>query len=70
MNELQANPTGCEEASMLSREKYIPCNSPAARLIYSSRDNRTYRMCDGCADHAIHNRGMEDRGPFISRSPT
>ena len=61
---LEAKPDCCEEASMLSREFYIPCNQPAVRLVYHSRDKRTYRMCEGCADHNLRNRGGEDRGPY------
>jgi hypothetical protein len=49
----------CEEASMLSRESYIPCGQPAKKVLHSPRDGRDYNMCEPCADH---NRG---RGMFI-----
>lgn len=28
------------------------------------RDEATYRMCGGCADHNVKNRGAEDMGPY------
>lgn len=54
---------------MLSREKYIPCNAPAEKLVHSPRDNRTYRMCLPCADHNAR-RGMKivDSYPPIGSS--
>ncbi len=61
--ELKAGPGRCEEASPLSGEKYIPCNAPAERLMYSPQDKRTYRMCGPCADHNLR-RGMRDEGPY------
>ncbi len=60
--ELKALPRGCEEASSLSAERYIPCNAPATRLI-RNRDG-VYRMCDACANHNVRNRGATDEGPF------
>lgn len=58
--ELKAAEGRCEEASLMSREFYIPCNQPATTFVYHSRDKRSYRMCDACAWHNIKNReGVE-----------
>ena len=62
--ELKARPNGCEEAALISQGFYIPCNISATRNIYHSRDKRTYRMCDMCADHNVKRRGAEDQGPY------
>jgi hypothetical protein len=64
--DLKAKDHCCEEASPMSRDFYIPCNQPAARLVYLKVDRATYRMCEACADHNIRNRGGEDRGPYTS----
>ena len=64
--ELKAAPDRCEEASPLSREKYIPCNAPAVAIIYHDRDRREYRMCAPCADHNVRNRGGKMVGPYKS----
>lgn len=53
---LKASPTGCEEASPLSGEAYIPCNAPAVHLV-KTRDPKPYRMCAACAHHNTSNRG-------------
>lgn len=50
----------CEEASMASVNFYIPCTRPAKRAVYHLNDDATYRMCNGCADHNIRNRGGEE----------
>ena len=47
----------CQEASILSRETYIPCNAPAVAIVHHDRDGRSYYMCHPCADHNIRNRG-------------
>lgn len=47
----------CEEASMFSKEKYIPCGSIATFVIYHRKDNRSYFMCTLCAFHNVTNRG-------------
>jgi hypothetical protein len=47
----------CQEASTLSREKYIPCFAPAVAIVYSPRDRRPYWMCGNCANHNLSNRG-------------
>lgn len=57
MNQLKAKDGCCEEASVFSREVYIPCNQPATQVLYSSRDKRKYRMCEPCA-HDNLKRGM------------
>lgn len=64
MTELVASPNCCEEAHPTSGEKYIPCNRLATTLIYSPVDQRTMRMCSGCAYHSVKNRGMQDMGPY------
>lgn len=63
---LVAAPGGCEEASVHSVLFYIPCNTPAARRVWSPRDSREYRMCAPCAFHNVHNRGCEDRGEWAA----
>jgi Zn finger protein HypA/HybF involved in hydrogenase expression len=50
----------CEEASVLSKESYIPCGAPATKLVYHRKDRRTYPMCPPCASHNIRNRGGEE----------
>lgn len=65
--DLKASPNGCEEASQASVQSYIPCNQPAVALIWSERDQRTYRMCAACADHNVRNRGMTHVGDFHAR---
>lgn len=60
-----AKPDHCEEASPYSSMCYIPCNAPATQVVYSRKDEATYRMCMGCADHSIRNRGFKDRGPYV-----
>ena len=50
----------CEEASMFSRETYIPCGQPATSIVWHNKDKRAYAMCFGCADHNVKNRrGIE-----------
>lgn len=46
----------CEEASMFSSERYIPCGQVATHLVYHKRDKRIYAMCMACADHNVRNR--------------
>lgn len=59
MIEFKAQDGCCEEASMYSKEFYIPCNATAKHFMYSDRDKRTYRMCEPCAYHNLK-RGMVD----------
>lgn len=47
----------CQEASVFSRDSYIPCNGPAVAIVHHDKDRRSYYMCAGCASHNIHNRG-------------
>jgi hypothetical protein len=47
----------CQEASVLSKEKYIPCFAPAVAIVFSPKDRRAYWMCPGCASHNLSNRG-------------
>ena len=47
----------CEEASFLSREKYVPCGALASSAVYHEKDRRWYFMCAACADHNVRNRG-------------
>ena len=61
--ELEARP--CEEASIHSRETYIPCGAPSGFLVYHRKDGRAYRMCFQCADHNVRNRG----GVLVGRDP-
>jgi hypothetical protein len=50
----------CQEASMFSKETYIPCGQPAIAIIWHNKDKRAYPMCLGCADHNVKNRrGIE-----------
>lgn len=65
---LKAGDDRCEEASMLSRETYIPCNAPAVSLV-KHRNEGPYRMCAACADHNVRNRGAELVGPYKKSSP-
>lgn len=58
MVEYKARDGCCEEASLLSRQFYIPCNKPA-RYIVRNRDPQPYRMCEICADHNVRNRGAK-----------
>jgi hypothetical protein len=55
----------CEEASMFSSAAYIPCNAPAAFVVkWKGRSDAPIRMCEGCADHNVRNRGGEIVRPF------
>jgi hypothetical protein len=47
----------CQEASVFSREKYIPCGAPATTVVSHDRDGREYYMCLPCAGHNVRNRG-------------
>jgi hypothetical protein len=47
----------CEEASPFSTKFKIDCGRPAVKIVWHNRDHRAYRMCKGCADHNIMNRG-------------
>lgn len=47
----------CQEASMHSRERYIPCGNIATSIVHHTKDKRSYYMCYTCADHNVRNRG-------------
>ena len=47
----------CQEASILSRETFIPCGAPGAAVVWLERDKRAYVMCAPCAWHNVKNRG-------------
>lgn len=56
---IKAREHGCEECVMGS-PIYVPCNKPATQVIDTGRPTEgPYRMCDSCAGHSIHNRGMK-----------
>lgn len=58
MPDLKAKEGCCEEASLMSKRFYIPCNAPAAFIVkHDGRDEGPYRMCAACADHNVRNRG-------------
>lgn len=68
--ELKAGEDRCEEASFLSREKYIPCNAPAILMVgWKDRGEGPYRMCPMCAEHNVRNRGAHVIGPYKNPSP-
>ena len=46
----------CQEASTLSREKYLACAQLAESVVWSVRVRRSYLMCRGCASHNVRNR--------------
>src|SRR5215510_11176731 len=47
----------CEEASILSLNKHVPCMEPGYALVWHQRDRRAYIMCKSCTSHNVHNRG-------------
>lgn len=60
---LEAKVNGCQESNYLYPQ--FPCNKPAERMIaWPARNEGPYRMCLGCADHSVKNRGATDQGPF------
>lgn len=48
----------CQEASAMSREKYIPCSRQAVALV-ENKDSHLYFMCDMCLSHNVRNRGAK-----------
>lgn len=58
MNAVNFKDKTCQEASILSYEKYIPCGQPALALVWHNGDAKAYFMCVGCADHNVRNRGV------------
>lgn len=62
---IEAKPDGCQESNYIIPT--LPCNQPATKMIgWPKRGEGPYRMCDGCADHSVRNRGAEDLGPFVA----
>lgn len=58
--ELKAKEGCCEEASLNSKEYYIPCNAPATNIVgWKGRSDKPIRMCDFCTSHNVENRGGE-----------
>ena len=49
--------TRCQEASVMSRNRYIPCGAPATAIVHHDKDRRSYYMCAACTDHNVRNRG-------------
>ena len=60
---LTAREGGCQEASISSRDYYIPCDAPAVRVI-EQRDGDVLRMCAHCARHNLEDRGGQDLGMY------
>lgn len=58
---IEAGKDRCQEASIFSREVYLPCNAPATQIVgWPTRPGEPdLRMCDGCADHNIRHRGAQ-----------
>jgi hypothetical protein len=46
----------CQEASIFSRETYIPCGAAAAAVVWHDKEQRAYVMCAACASHNARNR--------------
>lgn len=60
---VEARPGCCQESNYLYPQ--FPCNKPAVRMIsWPAQGEGPYRMCLGCADHSVRNRGATDTGPF------
>ena len=60
---LEAKIDGCQESNYLYPQ--FPCNKPAEKMVgWPARNEGPYRMCLGCADHSVKNRGASDLGPF------
>lgn len=61
---LEAKPGCCEEAAM-GLPFYAPCNEPATAVVgWKGRTDKPIRMCFGCMDHNIRNRGGEKISDF------
>jgi len=54
----------CQEASVLSKEDYIPCGAPAVFMVIQ-KDEARLRMCATCADHNVNNRGAKLDGEYL-----
>lgn len=67
----KAKPNGCEEAALMPAgvTKYFPCNRPAVSIVgWKGREDSPIRMCSGCADHNVKNRGGEILRPFTAET--
>ena len=54
---IQAKPDCCEECAM-GVPIYLPCNKPAENIVgWKGRSDTPIRMCFGCTDHNVRNRG-------------
>ena len=54
----------CQESNQWYPQ--FPCNQLATRIIKFVKTNEgPYRMCDGCAEHSVKNRGATDIGPYV-----
>jgi hypothetical protein len=60
----------CQEASVFSRNTYIPCGLKANSIVYHARDGRGYYMCHACASHNVANRGGKYVTPDLSKGRT
>lgn len=47
----------CQEASLFSKETFIPCNGTPVVAIIANSDAHPYYMCAQCMDHNAINRG-------------
>lgn len=63
---IEAGPNGCQEAALGFPGSYIPCNQPAVSIVgWKGRSDAPIRMCFGCKDHNIRNRGGEVVRPLL-----
>lgn len=60
---LKAGDGRCQEASFISTTKYIPCNAEA-KFYVQQKGGDVLRMCEGCADHNVKNRGAKKTGDY------
>lgn len=68
---MTANEHCCEECAIMPPgvNAYFPCNKPATKIVgWKGRSDIPIRMCDGCADHNIRNRGGETIRLYIATS--
>lgn len=64
---IQAQPHRCEEQVGIPGGGVLPCNKLATQIIDVNRPGSSegpYRMCDMCAGHSVHNRGMKFVRPY------
>jgi len=46
----------CEEASVFSKNSYVPCGKESVALVWHNKEGRIYHMCFGCANHNVRDR--------------